>query len=463
MLNRGFVPPVDLFSWKKALLVVMVLCSGSLAAQENVRGPSIHFDFPLTDLTYQLNATKATGNFLTSYVHPSMAQSLAMSNNFFTLVGFGIDNLVSIDKGIIDVLLENTLSGLFVLFLQNGFPFGFTWMHEEYHKAVLARRGFDSFNEVYYFPFFSSVVKVSHVKDEDLQTLADQYSADFVRLNSAGAESQIHQVQTLQQNSFFYDQSLPLVPLYWISIFGSYGYIQSCTNQSEWDDKKDLTDEPEIRQRDFTGPDFTAWVRELFNPSLPYAARGTHPSGVGINRYLFPKDLSEHEKYYLLATSYRHLFNFVSPFMFGIRHLSFGEHRVNFAFRHLLTSFGDDISLDVYYKNTENRLGMVVSPHIYSNYTTTFFGLELNLVDYPVLDKNFLLSGRMMLWTQPKNQSFTTTEHSLGGLLGLKMTYIVDIWEPYLAVEAKTGGWVMGNVFLEEDVSARLGLVIRFK
>ncbi len=444
-----------------SIFVVLLLALGPVSAQERNPRLSLLLDFPLTDLTYQLKAAEASGNFLTSFVHPSMPQSLAMSNNLITSVHFGIGKLVKIDEGFIDFLLENALSTGF-FFLQSGLPFGLVWLHEEYHKAVLARRSFDSFNEVYYFRFFSSVVRVSHVSDEALKTLANQYSPEFVRLNSSGAESQVHQIQTLQSYSFFYDQKLPNLPYYWLSLFNNFNYIFSCADPSAFD--KDIDkwndEEKEIKQRDFTGPDFTAWVRELFAPELPYEARGTHPSGVGINRYIKASQLTEHEKFYLVSTSFKHLINFVSPFMVGINHLTVdGTHQFNFAFRHLLTSFGDDLSLDIYYRN--RGLNLLISPHFYSNYTTLFFGLEASVLDYPIVSRTLWLNGRLMLWTQPYNQSFTTNEHSFGGLLGVKIAYRQGIWEPYLTLEAKTKGWVMGNIFLDEDISGRLGLVIR--
>lgn len=422
-------------------------------------------DFPLIDLPYQLRAADAKGNFITGYIHPGMPQSLALSNNLVTSVHYGIGRIVQIDEGWIDFLVENTLATGFY-FLQSGLPFGIVWLHEEYHKAVLARYGMDSFNEVYTFPFFKDMIKVSHVKDENLIHLSDNKPADFVRLNAAGAEAQIHQVMTLQAYSFYYDQSLPNLPFYWLSIFNNFAYIFSCTQNEDWEENINELNAKEvhIKDRDFTGPDFTAWVYKLFRPNVSYQSRGTHPSGTGIDRYIRPSQLTSEEKEYLAGVAFKHLLNFVSPFMVGIRKirissLSGDEHVFNFALRHVLTSFGESICLDLYYQGMGYNL--MVSPHIYQNYTTTFFGLELALIDKPIFSHALRISGRLMVWTQPEAQSFTTSEPRVGGLMGIKLAYKTGIWEPYLEWEAKSRGWVIGNVFLDENFSGRVGLVIR--
>ena len=46
-------------------------------------------------------------------------------------------------------------------------PFTDAWVHEEWHRAVLGRRGIDSFDDVYRFRV-TDAIAVSHVRDEDL-------------------------------------------------------------------------------------------------------------------------------------------------------------------------------------------------------------------------------------------------------------------------------------------------------
>lgn len=68
-----------------------------------------------------------------------------------------------------------------------------------------------------------------------------------------------------------------------------------------------------------------------------------------------------------------------------------------------------------------------------------------------------------MLWMQPENQSFDTSKGQIGGLIGLKAQYAAKTLVPYIEIEAKTKGWVMGNVFLDDNISVNAGLQLRFK
>jgi len=127
----------------------------------------------------------------------------------------------------------------------------------------------------------------------------------------------------------------------------------------------------------------------------------------------------------------------------------------NFAFRNILTSFGTDTNLDLFFKDP--TLNLLFTFHVYRNYTSTFLGLEGTLWDYVLFKTPARLTLRGMVWQQPKDQSFTTTEGAFGGLLTLRFNYRIGLFSPYLELEAKTPGWVMGNVFLNENLSGRVG------
>jgi len=48
-------------------------------------------------------------------------------------------------------------------------------------------------------------------------------------------------------------------------------------------------------------------------------------------------------------------------------------------------------------------------------------------------------------------------------MLNIKGSYSLRCLFPYVEVEAKTRGWVLGNVFLEENISLRCGLNLRIE
>jgi hypothetical protein len=455
----------------KLLITLLTLCvlqqAGVAQSQKNADTVGLFLDFPIVDVPYQHYAAKTTGSFFSGYANPSMAQSLAMSNNLYAAAHYGIKSIITIEDEFLRILLTNAIAAGFDA-LTFYVPFGFGWLHEEYHRAVMTRREINSFNDMNTFPFGQTTVSVRKIRDEDLIRLSNHHILDFIRLQAAGLEGQYHQIQMLQKNNFFYNQDLPHIPLYWLSTVNTILYVlQSGTDEfDQIIDDAHQKEGSDISKRDFTGPDFTAWVSALFNPERPYEARGKHPSGVGINRYIKPSQLSQNELQYLQRQGVLQWLNLLSPHLFGFPKIRLdsterGEYFGSFAVRHLLTSFGNDISLDIFYQSPENNL--FFSLHNFNNLHAPFWGIEAAIIDKTLFNDTFLLTGRGMLWTQPNNQSFTTTEGSVGGLIGLRGSYTVGALLPFLELEAKTKGWVMGSVFLEENVSLRCGLSVRVK
>ncbi len=137
----------------------------------------------------------------------------------------------------------------------------------------MTKRGINSFNDVNTFPIGSSVVAVSRIKDEELVRLYNEHRTDFIRLQTAGIEAQYYQTQILQKNNFYYNQRLQHIPLYWLHTINSADYVTNSGDPEAFDKLVDDLIEKEgadISKRDFTGPDFTAWVNALFHPERRY-------------------------------------------------------------------------------------------------------------------------------------------------------------------------------------------------
>lgn len=452
---------------KIILCSVIILISLDSFAQGVTDTARLYLDFPVFDLPYQAYATSTTGSFFAGYANPSMRQSLAMSNNLYGSAHWGISRLVKSKSEFKRILFTNAIAASFDL-LTFYTPLGMGWLHEEYHRAVMTRRDINSFNDMNTFPFGSSEISVRKVTDENLIRLSDNHKEDFRRLMVAGNEAEFHQVQTLQKNNFFLNQDLPNIPIYWMSSMTNIIYVnQSASDEfDELVDKVNAQDGTNIDKRDFTGPDFTAWADALFFPGKPYADRGIHPSGVGINRYIKPSQLADEARSYLQRQGNLQWLNLLSPHLFGFPKIKLksaenGNHYGSFAVRHLLTPFGNDISLDLFYQTPRNNF--FVALHNYNNLNNSFWGLEISIFDKPILNEKLRMTPRTLIWVQPNDQSFTTSQGRLGGLLGLRSSYSLGVFNPYVEIEAKTKGWVMGNVFLEENVSINLGLCLRME
>lgn len=422
----------------------------------------LKLDFPVFDWPHQYYAAKTTGSFLKGYANPSMAQSLSLSNNLYYAGHYGIRrSFENVRRPFWRKLGTRSAIAAFDI-LSTYLPFGYAWLHEEYHRAVLTRREANSFNGIYRFPVGQDVVAVSHVRDEDLERIADYHQPDFRRLQTAGIEGQLHQVQSLQKSNFYHHKQLPHLMLYWLSVTNNAFYVLACSSDT-FDalvDKMNERDGATISNRDFTGPDFTAWADALFYPEKPYAHRGTHPSGVGYNRYIKPSQLTNEARDYLKKQGVLQFINFLSPMMFGKERIRLkssytGNHYGNFAFRHMLTPFGYDLSMDLFYQGPQNNLFFAV--HNYHNRHKSFWGIE-SMVLNRALTETIYTDIRIMLWQQPEALSFDAKKGQTGSLLGFRAhRYAYGRISPFIELEAKSTGWVMGNVFLQPNFSLRAG------
>jgi hypothetical protein len=121
-------------------------------AQDNE--PILKIDLPFFDLPYQIDAMNTVGHgFFSAYANPSMAQSLAITVDAFSAFHFGMKKIY--DTSTMNNIWKNIIyyggtalgDGLLMFF-----PFGgYSWMHEEFHRAVMSRYEVNSFNAAYTF------------------------------------------------------------------------------------------------------------------------------------------------------------------------------------------------------------------------------------------------------------------------------------------------------------------------
>ena len=422
----------------------------------------IFLDMPLLTLPAQADAYRTTGGFFQSYLNPGMENSLAYSTDFYTAAHFGLKKAIHFkNSSFWQIFLQRmSISAFDVLSMQ--MPLAFSWLHEEYHRGVMTQYGVNSFNEVLLFQFGASSIAVSHEKDEDMAMLCDRHHADFVRLMSAGQEAVVDLNRTLQANEFFYRQNLDNEVLYWMTAFQNLIYISSCASGNGDAGSKERNNlEVNIEDRDFTGMDMNAWIDALWNPDKPYSDRGPHPSGNGINRYILTENLPEECVSYLHRQAKLDIFNFISPMLCGFSRFRLaqtenGAYYGNFAFRHYLTAFGDDIALDLYLQAPWANLYATL--HSYNNYEHHFGGLEVGLVDYPLFDNHLQLGGILMGWIQPNDMLFRTPDGTFGGLAKVRVNYHSRFIDPYLELGWKSKGWVAGNANLDNGIFLKSGI-----
>lgn len=459
---------MTLSSFAGAFVALTFAASSALAAQQAPSGAptppdsqlrrqpfGIRSDIPFLDMPYNLtNGGRA----------PSMAQSLAVTEGFYELAHPAIQRAFGSHTVLADVslVLFDTFGGLL--------PAADGWLHEEFHRSVLGSRGVNSFNDIYRLNLLADAVNVSHVKDADLIRMKAEHPVDYVRAAAAGIEGENQLIAQLEKNRFYRDSRANNVPLYWLTKLNSTFYVWSGVG-SETDsltDETNLSEGANVAKRDWVGHDFTAWVHDLFRPTEAYEARGVHPSGVGINRYIPARDLTREERDFLAREGHLQLLNFLDPNLLGLGGVTLrnpwngADLRVNASAGHYLTSFGHSIDVNLFLR--EGATNLFVALHRYTNGARSLPGMEVQLLEAPVTVAGMKLdvSPRAAFWLQPRDQSFRTTSTQPGGLVAVRIRQATPARVgAFVELEGKTAGWVAGNVHLERNVSVRIGASVR--
>ncbi|HXI14037.1 MAG TPA: hypothetical protein VNM92_15545 [Thermoanaerobaculia bacterium] len=399
-------------------------------------------------------------NFADGFRPPSMSQSVALSAGFYEVAHDILgDSLKKRPR------LSKWLVGLFDIgvTLVAPMPLSDVWLHEEFHRAVMSNRGIGSFNDVYKFAIGEDAIYVSRVKDDDLVRLKRDHPADLARLHVAGIEGEYALVQRLQRNTFFRPTGGFHRPLYWLVKVSSAGYVGSATSSDVITDTRESERDEgtDIPRRDFAGHDFTAWIYDMSRREEPYTARGIHPSGVGIRRYITPDMLTEEERSFLDRQGKLQYVNLADPHLFGIDAWKTGSTRWNATAGHLLTPFGYTLDLNVLM--SRGGRNVAVTFHSYSNNEQSFPGVDIELVKVPleIAGRELSASPRLSVWSQPDELRFRTDQGRPGGLIGLRLdSPLSQRVSTFVETSIKTEGWVMGNVHLDSDFELQFGVSI---
>lgn len=433
-----------------SMLLAAVLGISAAHAQDEPK--TLVLDLPLADAPY---------NFDNGGRFPSMYQSLAITRDTYA-VSHGIFGLAYESHPIASLLA----SGVNDMFLLAFLPGADAWVHEEGHRAVMGQYGIESYNEIYKMQIMSETVSVSHVKDEDLAWLKARHPADMVRLHSAGIEMEYEWIDSSREEFFFSGRSTRFERVGWVySMLNSVFYIQACTTtDADKDTDKFNAKEATIKERDFTGMDFTAWVYDLHRPNEPYAARGTHPLGNGYDRYIRYSDLTSKEKRYLKQQYYLSFMNFVSPQFIGfdsfLAETAEGPLLWNGALAHYLTSFGSSSEAHIWAIFGEYNISGAL--RLYRNEHLNLPGLEAKLYRLRIAGLPVLFSGGLSLWLQPKNQMFHSCASRPGAAADIEASYpFGEHLEAYTAFHAKSAGWQAGEVSLAASADVRAGMKMR--
>lgn len=432
----------------------------------------LKLNLPLFDLPYQFDAANTGGYaFGNQYPALSMRQSLDLTVDVYSSMHFGLKKLH--DYMPFDPIWKNAVyyagTGIGIITFAYFIPFGYPWMQQEFTRSLFARYGIDSKNGCYNI-FHPGAV--NGLTDDKLGQFKSENPADFIRMNSAGIEGYILFSDKMLRNIFLYD----LHNFSTLSAFFSAG-VGAISNTaaafvadygaSDVDGGIDelYKNDGDEKSRKIYGISSINWVYELFRPDEPYTARGIHPSGTGIARYIKLSQLSGEEKDYLVKQGVLSMLNLISPAFYGFSSIKVGETGFygNFALHHYLTSFGTDTQIEIMLK--KDKLNFFASYHNYMNYEHYFPALEAEIIDYPVEMNGvtFLFSPRILIGLQPLEQRFKTSEAAFLAFAGLRTDAgIHKNLFVFFDIGVKTDGWLAGNEYLDPNVNGILGVSARY-
>jgi hypothetical protein len=434
--------------------------------------PALKLDFPLFDLPYQIDAMDTYG-FFGSYTSPSMDQSLALTVDIYSSMHFGMRKLYD-GLGLAPmwknaIYYGGTVAGL--LAFAYLFPFGYPWTDREFARSILSRFDIKSINGDY---DILNPMPVVGVTDAQLERLKAGNPQNMIRMDEAGSEGCILFSDFMIRNVFFHDlNNLSNWTALIAACFGGVGHNFAGV-AAEYMGADFIDNDIKAWYKDDGGEESRAlyavssinWVYDLFRPDEPYSARGVHPSGNGVARYITWAQLTDDERQYLVKQGWLSYLNILSPLYYGFNSFPLGKTGIewNIALRHYLTSFGSDVPVQLFLKKAP--FNMLFTYHNYQNYDNYFPAIEAELIDFPVRFTSkfsLFLSPRLLLGMQPKDQNFMTADPEFTGLFGLRLDFgLAKHILPFIDVSVKTDGWVAWNEYLESNVSFKTGVSLRF-
>lgn len=320
--------------------------------------------------------------------------------------------------------------------------------HEEGHRSILTSQRIGSISR----PYFNKkgAAYVTGVKDVDLKMLRDTDLPTYVRLHTAGLESDYamllreaslmnwHQEDKSVLYADYLLRKISLVSYY------CYGLFKADVN---------LKEESDELKRNIVGHDVYGAIRHLHRPDMDF------------KRYTDYDDLSAEEKKFSKRVGWRSLLNLIDPLLIGKTGFMLGSKSCgNFALGYGMVPFGDYI--DEHFWLQAQSIDAHFYLRQYENKRTWFPALGVDFGDISVT-KNMYMDAAVHGWIQPKELAFN--EHS--GKAGAA----VDVMAKYrffsrthglkglslnVGILAKTLGFLLEEMNMGKHIGFRIGTSI---
>jgi hypothetical protein len=321
--------------------------------------------------------------------------------------------------------------------------------HEEGHRSILTVLGIGSISQPLYNK--EGIAYVNGVRDAELIKLRDENLPAYIRLHTAGIESDYMIAKRAEEALFFNKEDLSvLFPEIYVRRMVAMAYFASSVFPKSM---PFIAEKDNELLNDIVGHDVYGAIKNLHRPADPF------------KRYNFYNDIREEEKPFLWRVGLRSLLNMASPYFFKPLHLIKKENfRLSVSSGYLMTPFGDHID-ENFLIQINNKVNLHAYLRQFQNKTNWFAGAGLKLIDYEIAP-GLLTTAESHFWTQPKDLSFTTSESFVGGAIDLNLSYRLlkarsgNALSLAAGMIYKTKGYLPEEVMLGEYWGARVGLTL---
>jgi len=323
-----------------------------------------------------------------------------------------------------------------------------TMTHEEGHRAILTGEGIDSTSHP--FLFSERAGYVDGVTDQTLKNLRDTKFPTFIRLHTAGFESDYMLATREETLLSFEDESYRNLM---VEYFFRKAALLVYFTEGLFKRDSDGAEEADELKRDIVGNDLYGVIRHLHRPTMEY------------HRYTRYADLTDEEHRYLQRVQWRTFLNLANANLIGIRdfHLTDGL-RANFGLGHCMGPFGDFID-EKFWLAHGQKLKVNGYLREFENRSHWFFGMGAGIVEHPVT-RRLSVTAMAHYWKQPLDLSFNSATGKSGGALDVSGSYKVIVAQKscvkYLSVDVgmicKTVGFLPEETSLDKHFGLRFGL-----
>lgn len=329
-----------------------------------------------------------------------------------------------------------------------GILFFKTMTHEEGHRSILVGEDIGSVSHP--FAFSERGGYVAGVTDATLRNLRDTKFPTFIRLHTAGFESDYMLSTTEETLMSLGDESYKNLAVDYL--LRKLGIIKYFT-EGLFKHDTDGPEEADELKRDIVGNDLYGVIRHLFRPTMEY------------KRYTRYADLTDQELRYLRRVQFRTFLNLANANVIGVNNFRLAEAlRVNAGLGHSMGPFGDFVDEKVWLVYG-GKVKLNAYLREFENLSHWFFGAGVGINDYS-LAKHMDVSGMVHYWNQPLNLSFTEQNGRSGGAIEVSGRYKLFLshnsWFRSLSLDLgliyKSSGFLPEEIELGEHFGVWVGL-----